>query len=553
MKLNFNKQKNTFFLAFFYLVVFSFGLISYQDYGIHIEEKFHRLNGLYWLNHIADIFGLVDIQNTIQIKIKEISDYTLSPVSKYNKYGIVLDLPVAIMEILFDFKRPNEIYYLKHFLSFVIFLLSSIFFSRILFDRFQNYFLTFFGLFLYLSSPRILGDSFLYKDVLYLSFFTINLFFFLKTLKNFNYKNLIFFSFFTALSINLRIFSILIPFVFFFMIILKSFYKRNIKYNLFKILFYFVLTFLFLYIIWPYLWLSPIVNFLELFSALKNDLINTKILFGNSFISNRALPDTYILNWIIISTPTLQIVLFFLGYLFCLYRLGRRYLNLKNNTIYNDLWRGNNEETDFVFFIFFTFFYLFFIITNAPLYNGWRLVYFFNVLVVYFCVIFLNLLLNKFRKNKLLTLGFFGFAIITILININSIINIHPFQSIYFNDFVSKKAKDYYEGDYYGLGTKHFFEKILNDDKRNLIKVAVASHTPIQRGLEALPDNSIKKFEIIGQEYQYADYIYKNNISEVDIRLNKKYEVPENFSKIYEFKVNNLVIYEMYKSKDINK
>ena len=70
MKLNFNKQKNTFFLAFFYLVVFSFGLISYQDYGIHIEEKFHRLNGLYWLNHIADIFGLVDIQNTIQIKIK---------------------------------------------------------------------------------------------------------------------------------------------------------------------------------------------------------------------------------------------------------------------------------------------------------------------------------------------------------------------------------------------------------------------------------------------------------------------------------------------------
>ena len=236
-----------------------------------------------------------------------------------------------------------------------------------------------------------------------------------------------------------------------------------------------------------------------------------------------------------------------------MYRLGKRYLNLKNNTIYNDLWRGNNEETDFVFFIFFTFFYLFFIITNAPLYNGWRLVYFFNVLIVYFSVIFLNLVINKFRKNKLLTLSFFGLAIITVIININSIINIHPFQSIYFNNFASKKAKDYYEGDYYGLGTKHFFEKILNDDKRNLIKVAVASHTPIQRGLEALPGNSIKKFEIIGQEYQYADYIYKNNISEVDIRLNKKYEVPENFSKIYEFKVNNLVIYEMYKSKDINK
>ena len=32
------------------------------------------------------------------------------------------------------------------------------------------------------------------------------------------------------------------------------------------------------------------------------------------------------------------------------------------------------------------------------------------------------------------------------------------------------------------------------------------------------------KIDIIGQEYRNADYIYKNNISEVNAKINKKYE-----------------------------
>ena len=84
------------------------------------------------------------------------------------------------------------------------------------------------------------------------------------------------------------------------------------------------------------------------------------------------------------------------------------------------------------------------------------------------------------------------------------------------------------------------------DNKQN-IKIAVASHTPIQRGLESLTEDLHKRFDIIGQEYQNADYIYKNNISEINPELNKKYEVPKNFSKIYELKINKLIIYEMYK------
>jgi hypothetical protein len=55
-----------------------------------------------------------------------------------------------------------------------------------------------------------------------------------------------------------------------------------------------------------------------------------------------------------------------------------------------------------------------------------------------------------------------------------------------------------------------------------------------------------KKINIVGQEYKIADYIYKNNIYEVDVNFNKKYLVPFNFKKISEFKIDGIILYEIY-------
>ena len=39
-------------IFFYFFVFFVIGLITAKDYGIHIEEKFHRSNGFYWLNYL---------------------------------------------------------------------------------------------------------------------------------------------------------------------------------------------------------------------------------------------------------------------------------------------------------------------------------------------------------------------------------------------------------------------------------------------------------------------------------------------------------------------
>ena len=56
-----------------------------------------------------------------------------------------------------------------------------------------------------------------------------------------------------------------------------------------------------------------------------------------------------------------------------------------------------------------------------------------------------------------------------------------------------------------------------------------------------------KRIIIVGQEYKNADYLYSNFMSEVDKNNNDKYKIPNNFSKIGEFILDDITVYEVYK------
>ena len=64
----------------------------------------------------------------------------------------------------------------------------------------------------------------------------------------------------------------------------------------------------------------------------------------------------------------------------------------------------------------------------------------------------------------------------------------------------------------------------------------------------ALLDETFKsKINIVGQDYEHADYIFSNNITEVNSTLNKKYQIPKNFKKVDELVVEKILIYAVYK------
>ena len=124
----------------------------------------------------------------------------------------------------------------------------------------------------------------------------------------------------------------------------------------------------------------------------------------------------------------------------------------------------------------------------------------------------------------------------------------HPFQNIYFNNYFNNISNNNFEIDYYGLSGKKFLKEILGLEKNNkIIKIGVASWLPLERSIKLLNETERKRIKIVSQNFNNADYIYTNFISEVDKNFNDKYTIPENFIKIDEFVVDSLKVYEVYK------
>ena len=88
------------------------------------------------------------------------------------------------------------------------------------------------------------------------------------------------------------------------------------------------------------------------------------------------------------------------------------------------------------------------------------------------------------------------------------------------------------------------FDKYTNKKE---IKIGVSSYIPLERSLKMLKKDQAMRVKIVGQDYQKADYLFNNNMSEVNKFKNDKYLIPKNFKKIDEFYLNGFLIYELYK------
>jgi hypothetical protein len=544
----YNKNYNKYLIFILFLVI---GLIVYDDYGFNIDEKFHRSNGFYWLNYIAEYFNLEQLAHISKDKLLSIRGFTLSPIEHYNKYGIIFDVPAAIIEILFELELPVDYYQMRHLLVFFYFYIGLIFFYKILLNRFKKDEIALAGVVLLLLTPRILGDSFQnVKDIVFLTFVIISSFYYFKTIDNLNKRNIILFSLFSAICVSVRMFGVFFPisFVVFCLLSLKkNNYQRKINY----IILYLITCTLFLILIWPLLWENTLENLLSYFEVL-GDYFNSKVLFLDNYYSSKALPYSYLPIWILISTPILHLILFVLGFSIMLARFFKRYVNIKNNSIYDDFWRSKNEKKDF--FIFFNFIGIFLgiIFFDIKQYNSWRMAYFLYFFIIYFGIYYINVILIKFRNinlfcNFIMKFVFFSLVLLTII----RIIIYHPYQSLYFNILTPNNIKNSVEVDYTGLSSIHFLNDILvENSNKNIIKIGVASWYPLWRMIELLNSRDNSRIKIVGnKENSSSDYIYSNRISDVDKNHHKKYDIPANFTKYKELVIDGAIIYEVYKQK----
>ncbi len=544
-----NKNNHIYFLLIITSII---GLNIYQDFGIGIEEHFQRKSGFYWLNYIINLTELNNLKSLIAVKIENIENFTprLFPIKDFPFYGILFDLPTAFIETIFNINEPQNYFYLRHLINFFIFLLSAYFFYKLIKIQFNNHYLAIFGFIIFIFTPRIFGNIFFdNKDLFFLSIFTINMYSFVKYNNDRSITNLLIFSLFCALSTSSRIIGILVPISFIGFILIELISNNNFK-GLLKILIYFLLSyFLFLFIHWPYLWSLNLSNFFNFFKPFFYAM-NPTIFFSGEFYESKYLPISYLPVWIFISTPIYIVIFSLLGFIFHIRRIFTRYTLIKMNTKFNshDLWKSKKEKNDFYFFlIFIAIIFLYFTIFPA-LMSGWRHFYFLNFFIIYYTVVFTHILFLKFRKKNKIKNILLAFLFIVNLILFYDISKYHPFQSSYFNNFISKETKYKFEIDTQSLSRVHALREILKENNKVAI-VGTASWTPLEDARSLIPMKLWSSIQFVGTNYKNADYIYTNYIYEINTIYNKKYEIPENFYLYKKFEIDDTRIYSIFKKK----
>ena len=367
-------------------------------------------------------------------------------------------------------------------------------------------------------------------------------------IKKINYTNAFLLSIFAALAINSRIVSVyvgmLIILFFFIEFLMKNkFDKKKIKILAFFLFF----KVLFLYLTWPFLWENPIENFIYTLSTFSRFIRwGGYVFYLGEFHNVFYLPSHYLLVSFFVTTPILISLLIFCGILQLLFRFFKRLININNQNLYNDIWRSENEKIFlFLFFVILVPIFSIFLF-DSVVYNGWRHLFFLYPLSLLFLIYFINIVALKFR-NKKITKYINITLIIISLNNIYNVINLHPFQYIYFNSIFEKNANKLFEIDYWGVSNKHSLEKLLKKNlKQDKVVVGVASFTDLNLSRKFLDKKSKDRLSVSGQNFTNADFIFNNNNFEVNPNLDNKYLIPKNFKKYIEFKKGKILINEFY-------
>lgn len=536
------------FLYLFYFILFLTSFFIFKDFGLGIEENFQRASGFYWLKQITGFFNLEYITSIADSKYNQLygANSNLPKANEYNSYGVVFDLPTAILEIILNFKNSANNIYLRHFFSFFIFLVSGISFTAILIKRFHNSSTIIFGTLTYLLTPKIFGASFFDgKDLFFLSIFTISLYFYIKFENKKNFFNLILFSFFCALATSSRIFGLIIPITFisiYALLILNNFKNKENYRTILIFLFFFIF---FLFLSWPYLWGNLSTGTFSGF--------NLKVFFNGEFYNNKTLPISYIPKLILITTPSYLIIFFLVGFFLILKRFFKRTSNITDSSKqpYQDFWRGENEKIDIFFLFSFIQIIIIYLSINGNLYSSWRHFFFIHFFLVYFFSYCCDFFFIHFKKNNKILLALKFVLSLFVIEIIYKLYLYHPYQYLYFNNFISKENKLKFEIDTPHLSRADALKYIISDAKnKETIFVGTASFSPLGDVRFLLNENDNKKIILLGvDDLSKSDYIYTNYIYEINTNYNTKYQIPANFYLYKTLTKDNTLIYSIYKKK----
>ncbi len=320
--MNFVKKKFFLIFLFFYFFI---GSSNSLKTGISFDEAYEELNWNFQVNVIKEISKTITHnKNFDRNKFNQ-------EVKRFIGYGIgfqVISQPIQFIlkDLIVKNKDLDDLgakLIAKHFVVFLFFFISGIFFYLILRKLIDNEFSCVLGTILYLTYPYLFGQAmFSPKDIPFMSIWLIctylsfQLFEQLVKKKNLSLKLIIFFSILSSYLLSIRIAGILIFFQYAFsLLIYISVYKINFFIFLkdyFKDLLFFIFFFLlFVFLFYPIFWINPLL-LIETFKINISHFNNVGTNTLGEIMYSTNLPATYLIIWFAVKIPLLILIGFFI-------------------------------------------------------------------------------------------------------------------------------------------------------------------------------------------------------------------------------------------------
>src|SRR5690606_9858534 len=369
------------------------------------------------------------------------------------------------------------------------------------------------------------------KDIPFFSMFLICFYFIARAFENKSFLHFLVVGFLLGILINIRIMGVLLLAAVIFFLLLDLLVSKKYLHHVKLIMAVFITSVFALVLTWPYLWESPVSNFITAFKRMAHFRWDSSVMFMGEMLSSLKLPWSYSVVWFLITTPILYTALAFLGILI----LIKNVLKSPKNFLQN-----NKQRNNLIYLITFIAPVVTVVVLDSVLYDSWRQLYFIYSGAVMLAVYALYFMWEKaWRKTAV------GLVLVAFLPIILFMFKNHPFQHVYFNALVDTQTEEYirknYEMDYWGTSFKQALEYILENDSSTIIKISLYPNDPGVRNLNILRESQKQRIQI--SPIEEADYF-------VTTYRWHPADYPEyQDNKFHKIKVGNNTIIEIFKLK----
>ncbi len=419
------------------------GVVVLDDYGLGVDEQVQ-----YYIGHATVDYMLGDAETLLP---------SYPPFHRF--YGVVFEVPLALIERLLDPTDSRAVFLSRHLLTHLFFLAGGYCCARLVYHLFHSRWLALVALLLFVLHPRLYAHSFVNtKDIPFLVMFLLVLFLIHRAWRRESLGAFALCGVGVGIATNQRIIGVLL---FAMVVVLRAgdlvgAAGRAARWHLLSTGAVFVVaSALTLYAVSPYLWGDPLAlgEAVAVSSLHPSHLVT---LFQGEPVRWPWIPADYIPTWVALTTPPGVLLLSLVGAAYVMHR-GLR----SPGTVLGD----PVARFGLLLVACLVLPVVAAIVVNTNLYDGWRQVYFLYVPVCLLAVFGLRWLAAVCPRPGLRA-GVHALAAAGLVGVVVEMLSLHPYQQVYFNALVDRRTPDYlgtqYDMDHWGPAHREGLEHLLH-------------------------------------------------------------------------------------------